>query len=73
MVFKVYDGQVVKILAFGAIVKLENGATGLLHISNATEKNDKKIYEIVKLEEKVRVRVIQKDLENQKVSFALVR
>ena len=69
----VYDGEVIKILAFGAIVKLENGATGLLHISNATEKNDKKIYEIVKLNEKVKVKVIQIDKENQKVSFALVR
>ena len=70
---ELYDGEVVKLLAFGAIVKLENGATGLLHISNATEKNDKNIYEIVKNGDKVKVRVIQIDQENQKVSFALVK
>lgn len=68
-----YDGEVVKILAFGAIVKLDNGATGLLHISNATDQNDKKIYEIVKLGQKVRVIAGQIDRENQRVSFTLIR
>ena len=70
---EIYDGEVSKILAFGAIVKLENGATGLLHISNATEKNDKNIYEIVKLGDKIKVQVIQIDRDNQKISFKLVR
>lgn len=70
---EVYDGEVIKLLAFGAIIKLTNGATGLLHISNATEKNDKNIYEIVKVGDKIKVQVIQIDKENQKVSFKLVK
>jgi len=70
---EIYDGEVIKILAFGAIIKLEGGATGLLHISNATEKNDKKIYEIVKLGDKVKVKVISIDYEDKKVSFGLVQ
>lgn len=67
-----YSGTVVKILKFGAIIKLENGASGLLHISNATEDKQKQIYEIVKLDQKVDVIVFDKDEEEEKVSFALV-
>ncbi len=68
----IYKGQVVKILQFGAIIKLENGATGLLHIKNATEESNKQIYEIVKLDEQVEVEVLDKDEEQEKVSFKLV-
>lgn len=66
-----YEGVVVKILTFGAIIKLNNGATGLLHIKNATDANNKQIYEIVKLDQKVTVEVIDKDEEEEKVSFKL--
>jgi len=66
-----YTGQVVKILKFGAIIKLENGASGLLHISNATEDKQKQIYEIVKLDQKVDVVVIDKDEIEERVSFGL--
>lgn len=68
---EVYKGEVVKLLQFGAIIRLENGASGLLHISNATEDRTKKIYEIVKVGDKVDVTVLSKDVENMKVSFAL--
>ncbi|MBQ8909398.1 MAG: S1 RNA-binding domain-containing protein [Clostridia bacterium] len=67
----VYSGEVVKILQFGAIVKLENGASGLLHIKNATSENNRQIYEIVKLDQKVEVEVLDVDLENERVSFKL--
>ena len=68
----VYKGVVIKILQFGAIIKLENGATGLLHIKNTTEDNHKHIYEIVKLDDKVEVEVISKNEEEQRVSFKLI-
>ena len=68
----IYKGRVVKILQFGAIIKLENGATGLLHIKNATDSNNKQIYEIVKLDDQVEVEVLDKDEENERVSFKLV-
>ena len=71
VVGEVYDGEVVKLLQFGAIVRVENGATGLLHISNCTENKQRKIYELVKAGDKVRVEVLSKDEENQKVSFKL--
>lgn len=68
---QVCEGTVIKILNFGAIIKLNNGATGLLHIKNATEANNKQIYEIVKLDEKVSVEIIDIDMLEEKVSFKL--
>lgn len=68
----IYKGQIVKILKFGAIVKLENGASGLLHIKNATSENNRQIYEIVKLDQKVEVEVLDKDEEEERVSFKFV-
>ncbi len=73
VVGQAYEGKVVKILKFGAIIKLDNGASGLLHISNATEDKQKQIYEIVKLDESVKVVVLDKDEEEEKVSFGLVK
>ena len=70
---EIYDGEVVKLLAFGAIVKLGNGATGLLHISNATDDRTKKIYEIVKVGDKIKVELLDKDEENAKISFKLTK
>ncbi|MBE7076095.1 MAG: S1 RNA-binding domain-containing protein [Clostridiales bacterium] len=67
----VYQAEVVKLLRFGAIVKVENGATGLLHISNCTENKTKNIYELVKVGDKVEVELLSKDEEEQKVSFKL--
>lgn len=68
----IYKGIVVKILKFGAIIKLENGATGLLHIKNATSENNRQIYEIVKLDQRVEVEVIDKNEEDERVSFKLI-
>lgn len=73
LVGQVYEGEVTKLLQFGAIVRVENGATGLLHISNCTEDRTKKIYELVKTGDKISVEVISKDEDSQKVSFRLVK
>lgn len=71
VVGQTYNAEVIKLLQFGAIVKVENGATGLLHISNCTENKTKKIYELVKVGDQIEVELIAKDEENQKVSFKL--
>ena len=73
LVGETYQGEVIKLLQFGAIVKVPNGATGLLHISNCTDDKTKKIYELVKVGDQVQVEVISKDEENQRVSFRLVK
>ena len=73
VVGKTYNGKVVKILKFGAIIKLDNGASGLLHISNATTDNQKQIYEIVKLDDEVQVQVLDKNEDEERVSFSLAK
>lgn len=70
---EIYEGKVTKILAFGAIIELENGASGLLHISDATDNHDKRIYEIVKLDDVVKVGVKSISDDNTKVSFVLYK
>lgn len=64
------SGTVSKILAFGAIIKLDNcGVDGLLHISDATQHNDKRIYQIVKLGQKIEVEVKSIDINRNRLSF----
>lgn len=71
VVGEVYQAEVIKLLQFGAIVEVPNGATGLLHIANCTENKQRKIYELVKVGQNVEVTCIGKDEENKKASFRL--
>ena len=70
---KKYSGQVIKILPFGAIIQLENGAQGLLHINDATTLSELRIYQVVKLDQKLEVTVKYIDLDKQRVSFSLIK
>ena len=65
-------GTVSKILAFGAIIKIDNtDVDGLLHVSDATQHNDKRIYQIVKLGQKIEVEVKSIDINRNRLSFKL--
>lgn len=66
-----YIGEVIKFFPFGAIIKLENGVEGLLHINDATNLTGINIYEIVKMGEKVEVLVKSVDTDKNKISFEL--
>ncbi len=68
---EIVEGEVIKLLAFGAIIKLENGATGMLHISKATTQERKSIHEIVHVGDKLQVEIIEKDEERNRLSFAI--
>lgn len=67
----VYEGKVIKILSFGAIIQINEFVTGLLHIKNATEDNNKQIYEIVKVDDVVKVELVEVNLKDERVSFKL--
>lgn len=66
-----YIGEVIKFLPFGAVLRLENGAEGLLHIKDATNLMGVNIYEIVKMGEKVEVVVKNVDKQKNRLSFEL--
>ncbi|AHB05525.1 polyribonucleotide nucleotidyltransferase [Pandoraea pnomenusa] len=58
---QVYDGTVLKLLEFGAIVSVLPGKDGLLHISEIANERIKDINEYLKEGQSVRVKVIQQD------------
>lgn len=67
----VYDGQVVRLLPFGAIVNLFPGKDGMIHVSNLSKKFVKDPSEIVKVGERVRVKIIKID-DLGRINLALI-
>jgi len=56
---KVYDGMVKRIAAFGAFVEILPGTDGLLHISEIENRRIDKVEDVLKMGEKVQVKVIE--------------
>lgn len=54
---KIYDGEVVTIKDFGAFVNILPGIDGMLHISQISDKRIEKVTDVLKLHQKVRVRL----------------
>ena len=58
---KLYDGKVTKITAFGAFVALEEGASGLVHISEISRGFVKNVADFLEEGQSVRVKLIGTD------------
>ena len=58
---KIYDGTVLKILDFGAIVQVLPGKDGLLHISQIAQERVNKVEDYLKEGQAVRVKVLETD------------
>jgi len=58
---KVYEGTVLKLLEFGAIVQIMPGRDGLLHISQIANERVEKVADYVKEGQVVRVKVLEAD------------
>ena len=56
---KIYDGEVTRLLEFGALVSFMNGAEGLVHISEIQDKRVKKVEDVLNIGDKVRVVVTE--------------
>jgi polyribonucleotide nucleotidyltransferase len=56
-----YNGKVVRILGFGAIVELFPGTDGLVHISQLAEGHVKEVSDVLKEGDEVLVKVIDID------------
>ena len=54
---EIYEGTVVRITNFGAFVELFRGKDGLLHISNLAPHRVEKVEDVVKMGDKIKVRV----------------
>jgi len=68
---EVYPGTVSRLAEFGAFVTLEEGIDGLIHISELAEGRVKKAGDVVKVGDKVSVRVLSVDTMNQRISLSL--
>jgi polyribonucleotide nucleotidyltransferase len=62
---KVYNGTVVKLMDFGAFVNIMPGKDGLVHISQMSDKRVEKVSDVVKLGDKVRVKLNEIDAQGR--------
>jgi small subunit ribosomal protein S1 len=66
-------GTVTKITNFGVFVELEEGLEGLLHISELADHKVDNPEEVVKVGQKVEVRVIKIDPDERKIGLTLIQ
>lgn len=66
----IFEGKTIKLLPYGAIIKLDNGLEGLLHIKNATEDARMQIHQITKLGEKIKVSIKDINLDKVRIEFS---
>ncbi len=57
----IYEGTVTKLMAFGAFVDVGCGKEGLLHISKISDKRVEKVEDVLKVGEKIKVKVYEID------------
>ncbi|MEA1967513.1 MAG: polyribonucleotide nucleotidyltransferase [Thermodesulfobacteriota bacterium] len=55
----IYEGEVVKITDFGAFVRIKTGTDGLVHISELADHRVKKVTDVVKEGEVIKVKVLE--------------
>lgn len=67
----VLEGKVVNLLNFGAFVELFPGVEGLVHINEITEENIAKPSDVLKLGQKVKVKVLDVNKENKRISLTI--
>ncbi len=68
---KIYDGIVSKISAFGAFVEFGFNKEGMIHISKLSDKRVEKVEDVVKVQDKVKVEVINID-EKSRIDLKLI-
>lgn len=66
----VLEGVVTGITGFGAFVKLEDGSTGLVHISEVADTYVKEIGDFLKIDDAVKVKVLSVG-DNKKIALSI--
>lgn len=64
-----YEVEVVKILSYGAIVKMSDNSTQLLHISNISEKFVRDVGDFVSVGQKIKVDCIAGKVKPEEISI----
>ena len=68
---RIYEGTVLKILDFGAIVQVLPGRDGLLHVSQITNERVNAVSDYLKEGQVVRVKVLEVDVPRQRIALTL--
>jgi small subunit ribosomal protein S1 len=68
---QVIDGEVTKIVPFGAFVRVADGIEGLVHISKLSDQHIETADEVVQVGEGVRVKVEDVDIARRRVSLSM--
>lgn len=63
--------RVTGIEKYGIFVKFENGYTGLIHISEISEKFVKNIYEYAGLDDEIYVKIVDVDRKNKRLNLSI--
>ena len=67
---EIIEGTVVRLASFGAFVNLEDGIDGLVHISQIADKHIAKPDDELKPGQVIKVKVMDIDIKNQKISLS---
>jgi polyribonucleotide nucleotidyltransferase len=68
---EIVEGNVVKILEFGAIVDLGGGKDGMVHVSELKDGYVKRVEDVVKLGDFVRAKIISADEDGGKIRMSM--
>ena len=66
----IVEGTVIRIHPFGAVVELDEGITGLVHISQLDTKRVNKVEDVVKLGDRIKVKVLAINKDKRKMRLS---
>lgn len=67
----IVEGKVVRIVEFGAFIELEKGIDGLVHISQIAENHVKRIQDVLKIGDVVKVKILDVKPTERKISLSI--
>lgn len=71
VVGSIVEGKVIKITPFGAIVALEGGGQGLVHISQIANSFVQDINDHIKVDDTIKVKIMTIDAETKRISLSI--
>jgi small subunit ribosomal protein S1 len=68
---EIIDGEVTKLVPFGAFVRVAQGIEGLVHISEISEEHVEAPESVISVGEQVRVKVVDVDVPRRRISLSM--
>jgi ribosomal protein S1 len=69
----IVSGTVTRLADFGALVELEPGLEGIVHVSELADNRVRSAAEVVKIGQDIKVLILEIDQENRRMSLSLKR